>query len=92
MTRSILLVVAWSLVGYDATPPAPPPEPDHLAEDIAKLNAELLACMQRENARLQQERDDLDAKIRVALEEAAVLASEAQRNPRKASAPHVDRP
>ena len=81
--QHILVAMALSFLACEAAPPVPPPEPDHLVKDIAKLNADLLACMQRENDRLRQDRDDLEAKIRIALVEAAVLASEAPKKPRR---------
>ena len=83
MKYYVLIVTALLFLCCEAAPPAAPPEPDHLAEDIAKLNADYLACMRRENERLRQEVDDLDAKIRIALEEAAVLASQPPKRSKK---------
>lgn len=73
MKRVAVVVAAWSVFGCEATPPVPPPEPDHLAADIAKLDSDLLACMQRENDRLRAERDELDTKIAAARREAYEL-------------------
>jgi hypothetical protein len=71
----VLTLGAWLFLGCESAPPAPPPEPDHLAADISQLNADLLACMRRENERLRDEKAALDAKINAAIVEATVLAN-----------------
>lgn len=77
------VLACWIPGCQAASPPEPPPEPDHLVADIAKVNAELLACMQRENDRLREERNELGAKIRAVREEASVLAGTPPRKPKR---------
>jgi len=83
----VLVVGAWLLLGCESAPPPPPPAPaePNLAAAIAELNADLLACMRRENDRLREEKVALDAKINAAIEEAATLqaAALASAQPRK---------
>jgi hypothetical protein len=71
----VLALGACLFLGCESAPPGPPPEPDHLAADIAQLNADLLACMRRENDRLREEKAELDARINAAIVEATVLAT-----------------
>jgi hypothetical protein len=77
MKQWIPAVLTWSLLGCQAAPPEPPPEPDHLVADIAKLGSDLLACEQRENVLLHEKKDDLDAKIAAAKAEALELLARA---------------
>lgn len=86
MKQYILLPMALLFLCCESTPPEPPeppPEPDHLAADIAELNAAYLACMNRENERLRADIAVLDVKIAAKLEEAAALVSAQTRKPRK---------
>lgn len=76
MKQLTLAILAWALLGCEAPPIVPPPEPSHLAEDIAKLNADFLACMRRENELLREKKAELDVEINKAIEEARTLTLE----------------
>lgn len=56
-------VLALSFLGCQAAQPEPPPEPDHLLEDVTRLGAELHACQEAEQARLRKEAATLDVEI-----------------------------
>jgi len=79
MKQLMLAILAWSLLGCEAPPIAPSPEPSHLAEDVAKLNADFLACLQRENELLREKKVALDVEIGKAIEEARALTREASK-------------
>ena len=85
MKQYVLVVGAWLLLGCESAPPPPAPAEPNLAAAIAELNADLLACMRRENDRLREEKVAIDAKINAAIEEAATLqaAALASAQPRK---------
>lgn len=79
MKQYVLVIGAWLFFGCESAQPLPAPAEPNLAAAIAELNADLLACMQRENDRLREEKAALDAKIAAALDEAAALATKPTR-------------
>lgn len=80
--KCLVAITVVLFFGCESAPlPPAPPEPN-LAAAIAELNADLLACMRRENDRLREEKAALDAKIAAKVVEAEELAKTLSKTPK----------